>query len=295
MQLILFCCKLPALAESQNNSCQYGRHASVAAASCREILYAQPDCYGESGTFWIKDGAGGAYEAYCDLRHKGGGWMRVISHRQDEDTTCPTSTGTGRGWMPMVLINGSVYCRRGPPDEGYTPEILWNLDGSVAYSEIRGYVNLRLLIIEGNNNELDCFSPNRDISLTENYMDGVAIEMPIIPQRHIFSYVLGRNIGSERCPVYNNGYPPPKSLPPYAEGFFACDRVNSEFERDEDGFVIMPVFSPLEISCFQCPSGMPWFQVTLGETVNHPLQFRIVDLNDDDWGLSITRMEVYVR
>lgn len=283
------------MAESRNNSCLYGRHASVAAASCREILYAQPDCYGESGTFSIKNGAGETYEAYCDLHHKGGGWMRVISHRQDEDTTCPMGTGAGGGWMPVVLSNGSVYCRRGPPDEGYTPEIHWNSDGSVTYSEIWGYVNLRMLIIEGNNNELDCFSPNRDISLTENYMDGLAIEMPISPQRHIFSYVLGRKLGSERCPTYNNGYPPPKSLPPYAEGFFACDRMITDLGIDEEGFVITPVLNPREKSCTQCPSGMPWFQVTLGEMVNHPLQFRIVDLNDDDWGLSVANMEVYVR
>ena len=290
--ILIFYYKIPAQAESQSDSCLYGKHASVAAVSCREILDVQQDCYAESGTFLIKDGAGGTYEAYCDLLHLGGGWMRVFSHHYDKDTTCPTGPGTSRGWMPVVLTNGSVYCRRGLPSEGYTPEIQWNLDGSVTYSEIRGYVNLRMLAIEGHNNELDCFSPNQDISLTESYMDGVVIEMPISPQRHIFSYVLGRKLGNERCPTKNNGYPPPKSLPPYGEGSFACDRVNSLLDRDGDGFIIDPVFGD---ECLQCPLGVPWFQVTLGETVNHPLQLRIVDLYNDDWGLSVTDMEIYVR
>ena len=295
---VFICCILILLPLRRGRGqCLYGKHPSVAASSCREVLDIQPECYGESGIFWLGDTeeVESLHQSYCDLQHQGGGWMRVFSHHQDENTSCPLAPGGAKGWKEVWFNGTKLYCQRGDPSEGYAPYVQWNMDRTEKYSEIRGYVNLRMK--GGSSNKGDGFADG-DLSLDQNYMDGVAIEMPVVPLRHIFSYVIGSKrtgIGSHKCPDHG-GRHPTRALPPYYEDSYACDELDPEnADLDSEGYLTRDMFEYGEDTCQQCMAGQPWFQKTLGEEIDAPLRFRIVDGITDDWGITVADMEVYVR
>lgn len=301
LSIIIFTVLFAFPVQHGQGQCVYGKHPSVAASSCREVLDMQPECYGESGVFWLgeageaEEGSDSLHQRYCDLQHQGGGWLRVFSHRQDVNSSCPLAPGGTKGWKEEWFNETHLYCQRGDPSEGYAPYVQWNADRTEQYSEIRGYVNLRMK--SGSLNKGDGFASG-DLSLDQDYMDGVAIEMPVTPLRHVFSYVIGSirtGTSSYRCPD-SGGKQPPSSLPPYYEGSFACDQFDPENEAlDEGGYYTSELYFSGEHFCTQCKSGQPWFKKTLGEITDAPLQFRIVDGTTNDWGISVADMEVYVR
>ena len=263
--------------------CLYGKHRSVPAASCREILDIQPECYGETGIYWLERD-GNNYEVYCDMLHQGGGWLRVFSHHQDQiNTTCP------QGWVNQWMSNSTkLYCLKG------TEDLQWNTDGYVEYSEVRGYVVIR---VKGGEAPDGFGDDVVSTPIETEYMDGVAIEVFRPHLRHIFSYVVAITTKWKRCPLPTRAKDTIKPLfmRPFAESSFACQDVDKFGATDADGYYTDYVHSPAYTDCVLCPLGMPWFQVSFGETLKEALQIRFMDGSDTASGTAITDMEVYVR
>lgn len=249
---------------SGSDECHYGRHASVTASHCQEIIDHQPECYAESGLYWLKTDSGQAYQTYCDMYHMGGGWTRVFSHHHDENTACPLGPGGETTWKVYNTSGGSVYCQRGSPQDGHVAFVDWNTDQMTAYSEVRGYVVMLYQRNESNLRPDGFFGGSRSTPLDQDYMDGLTIQALANPVRHIYSYVLARAQDSPKmygCPK-NGGTLPPTALPPFEEGSFACFELDNDWnDLDGDNFVTQPLFQ-LEVYYFaESPSGSPWFQV----------------------------------
>ncbi len=284
------CCTLSCVTLAAGEDCVFAKHSSVAAPSCRGILDVQPDCYGNSGYFWIDRGDTKS-NYYCDMDHEGGGWQRIFQHLPGSSSKCP------QGWKDAWLSGGgTLYCQRGLTSQGYVPYHRWNEDGNVWYSEVRGFVLLRVK----EENKPDGFSDDITATLDSEYMDGFAIEVvvPSLPPRNVFSYVIARPDYWYRCPKSGVSYVSqhPQALPPFNEYSFACDELDTAGLVDQDGYYTQVLLYPEQPSgCTMCPEGMPWFQVGFGEAVNKTLQFRFVDTRGADYGISVKKMEIYVR
>ena len=265
----------------------------TARGSCQEVLDTQPDCHGHSGPYWLSEG-GGPVQVHCDMSHSGGGWRRVVSFHHDHNESCPTAAGneiTTPGWEGLTLSNGSTYCLRGGWDGGEDGRTaVWNSNRSVSYSEIRGYLQLRLLSLGGEDGTPDGFAgPGYDI-WDDDYADGLSVEIPEPHLRHIYSYVLGSS--ENKCPQASGTASPPYLL--QSGGAYVCGHINTLDEVDDDGVYQILPHTPGGSACQNCPSGSPWFEKQLGETLNHPVQLRFLG-HHDDWGIAVAEVELYVR
>lgn len=261
-----------------SDGCHYGKDASVAASNCQEIIDHQPECYAESGLYWLKRNSGQAYQAYCDMYHMGGGWTRIFSHHHNENASCPLGPGGEVTWKIYNTSGGSIYCQRGSPQDGYMAYVDWNTDRTIAYSEVRGYV-IMLYQRNESNHRPDGFFGGSGSTLNQDYMDGLTIQALATPVRHVYSYVLARAQNSPNiygCPK-NGGTLPPAVLPPFEEGSFACFELDNNWnDVDSDNFETQPLFQ-LEVYYFaECPSGSPWFQVSIHDCTNRLYVFNIV-------------------
>lgn len=130
------------LVYTANGICQFGKHPSVAAKSCRHVLDVQRDCYTENGLYWLmNETTENPQQFYCDMSHKGGGWLRVFYHNSTNSTVCPTGFST-------EAVGGRTLCWKVPGTKLLGVEdhaiIAWNTDQSVHFTEVRGYVNMQV-------------------------------------------------------------------------------------------------------------------------------------------------------
>ena len=223
--------------------------------------------------------------------------MRGVNFHHDGNNSCPgfPESETSTEWEGLTLANGSLYCLRGGWNGG--PEgrsVTWNSGGDVSYSEIRGYVQLRLLSLSGNlGGQGDGFAgPNRDIWYND-YADGMSIEIPDTYLHHVYAYIIGSE--TKKCPEVSGTQPPPYLV--YSERGYVCGHVNSDDSIDENGvYQIAPHITGASGGCKFCQSGSPWFHHQLGELVNHPIRLRFVDyLSHPGVHIALTEVELYVR
>lgn len=270
-----------------NGGCYYARHPSVPADSCKQILDVQSECYGESGWFWIKQAGGGIESVYCDMHYKGGGWRRALYFHSAINDTCPAQFVT-------EIIHGRPYCRKEPgvKELGTLDYVItvWNYDQSVQFTEVRGYVKLRVRY----NFSPDGFKEDLNSLMEYGHIDGFEFfttYYPALPHRQYFSYVIGSTTTS-RCPI-NGGTGESGGQPSYRDNIFACDEIDLSGPMDSDGFYLQELFGP---TCVQCPAGSPWFEQRFpGPLAVTRIYGRIVNTESSDDGIYLTDMELYVR
>ena len=290
-QLFAACCILVVCECS--NKCYYGKHHSVPATSCKQVLDIQSECYGESGFYWLKTDLGGLDYVYCDMEHSGGGWRRVVYFHSDVNTTCPPELVT------EYFFNGNhAYCKKqkGVLAFGQLNHavFVWNYDTTVKYGEIRGYANLRVRYYY----PPDGFTDQWERLVEGGHIDGFELFngfYPSAPYRRFFSYVVASTT-SDRCPISGGGTEN-ISQPGYRDNVYACDEVDLTGPMDSEGFYIQKLFDGG--NCTQCPVGCPWFEYkTSGMFPNsqaNRVYGRLVDTDNDDDSIYLTELELYVR
>lgn len=285
------------LATIVKSQCYYGQDPTLAAKSCADILAVQPkECLGKDGFYWLTDdGVGGDLDyAYCDMTYKGGGWRRVVYFHSNINTSCPGNL------VNETLSNNATYCTKVQNMFRFNTDyeyFTWNDDAVVQFSEIRGYVKVR---VKGNNT-MDGLADNPFNTYENGNLDGIDIMAREIgtqfPDRPFFSYVVAQTwiipqTSTDRCPE-NGGTGMTTIMPMYREGIFACDELDRNGPIDSDGFYTQDLFGP---DCVQCPTGNPWFEQRYGSNVMpNTVWIRVTNADDHDEQIYLTDVELYIR
>ena len=224
--------------------------------------------------------------------------MRAVNFHHDGNESCPNFPESGLltpEWEGLTLVNGSLYCLKGGWNGGVEGRsVIWNSARNVSYSELRGYVQLRLYSENGNLGEGDGFKGHNHDIWNDDYADGLSIELSESNTRHIYAYIIGSE--TRKCPEASGTQPPPY-LDNGKKGY-VCGHVSSDDPVDSNGvYQISPHTTTAGLGgCQQCPSGSPWFHHQIGEVVNSPIRLRLVDYRTHtDVHIAIAELELYVR
>ena len=270
------------------DQCYFGKHSSVPAKSCQNVVEIQPSCFGDSGFYWIRKTSTSNLEyVYCDMDHRGGGWRRVIYYHSNLNTSCPS------GLLAESLFGGThTYCTRLSDNENFS-YFTWNSNGNVEFSEVRGYVTMK--VKESATAFPDAFDDRANVNLEYGYQDGFEFLTGTYPGgilRVFFSYVIGFSSG-DRCP-FNGGSEYNIGRMGYRSYSYACDEIQSGGAIDSEGFFEQDLFNSND-SCIQCPAGSPWFEKTYTRVTNTKVYGRIVNADSDDEEIYLSAVELYVR
>ncbi len=268
--------------------CYFGKHTSVPAQSCQNIIDVQPGCYGENGYYWIRSNSTSDLEyVYCDMDHKGGGWRRVIYYHSDINMTCPF------GLFSETFYGGTrTYCTKYTNDT-YSV-FTWNSNGYVEFSEIRGYATLK--VMSSVTNLPDAFDDRTNVNLEDGYLDGFELLTGTYPGgilRLFFAYIIGISNG-DRCPV-NGGNEYNIGRVGYRSYSYACDEIQYGGTTDSEGFYSQDLFTSND-SCVQCPPGSPWFEKNYARVLTiTKIYGRLVNSDSDDEKIYLKDIELYIR
>ncbi len=269
------------------DKCYFGQHSSAPGDSCYHILKIQPECYENSGFYWVKKGTGVEY-VYCDMEHNGGGWRRAIYFHSNLNMTCPGDL------VSENLYNTTrTYCKRNPTELLFN-SFTWNTDEQVQFSEIRGYASLRV----ASGTAPKAFHYYTKTLPEFGIVDGLDIVIGVFPGgwvKPVFAYAVGLvNSGSNSCPV-SGGDEYGDFRRNYRDYAYACDEIDAVGYIDSEGIYSHELFAGS--SCVQCPVGMPWFERSFGDTIQDAkIQVRMINADEhNDDTIYLADMELFVR
>ena len=264
--------------------CIYGTTEDNPAKTCREILLKNPDCYGQTGFYWLNCGGEQQLETpvlnYCEMSRLGGGWMRIGRRNFTRGNPCPGD------WVSYVGANGMEYCTSADGD----PQALWVIVPECPYSEVNGF------ILGDQKGNCEAFT-NQGSSIDENYVDGVSFTYGIKKQ-HLFTYAVGREEKArlESCECHGSTY---TDYPAFVGWDFLCDSGMKPYTAQASAIGQRGLWTgegcDEKSSCCHT-AGAPWFYRSLPETVQDRIQIRIMtdDAHADEMVL-ISEIILFVR
>ena len=271
--------------------CFVGKYSNAPAKSCQNVLDIHPSCFGDSGFYWIRKTSTSNLEyVYCDMDHRGGGWRRAIYYHSNLNTSCPS------GLLAESFFGGTrTYCTRLQDNENFS-FFTWNSNGNVDFSEIRGYVTMKVKLSGYAMPDAFVDSTYNELAILEHGdLDGFEfLTGPTNGYKVIFAYVIGSSSGFDRCP-FNGGVEYNLFRRGYRTYSYACDEIPIGGALDSEGFHLKELFNNSD-SCVQCPTGNPWFEKTYSGTLeNTRVIGRLVNADSDDEELYLSDIELYVR
>ena len=102
------------------------------------------------------------------MNHKRGGWRRVIYFHSNINTSCPGSL------VAESVSSNRTYCKKVQDPNRFNLDyeyFTWNDDQSISFSEVRGYVTVK---VKGNYS-LDGWSDNAQLFYENGNADGVHV------------------------------------------------------------------------------------------------------------------------
>lgn len=164
--------------------------------TCREILFKNPDCYGQSGSYWLNCGneTSEPVEATCEMSRLRGGWEQLIRENFTNSTNgsmCPEK------WVDFEGYNGESYCST---TDGKKRASL-KLYATCPFSEVNGYV------LVDQKGDCNAFKGQPRI-IYGSYADGVSITYGSNPKKHIYTYAVGweEKARLESCQCHGSTY-----------------------------------------------------------------------------------------
>lgn len=296
-----------------SGKCVYGRHKTLPAKSCREVLDVQPNCYKVDGYYWIKPaGSSEATARYCDMSYKGGGWQRIYYFDSTVNSSCTGSTD--------LNIHGPFYSSQeyycGTPSSTSTSSCAYitlneTNAGLFEFAEIRGNVALKL---EKNSN-LEGYTgwPSghpTSIDNCDEYMSGFYVynifndpngNRQVYP---LFLYLVTNpndpvSASDSGCPVTSEGAKATEyrrfRIPFKLKGY-QCDEFDISGTSDSEGIYEKDFFD-LE-TCSQCDDSGKWFQRRYGHPVKTDeinIGFSRTSTTNSTGALYFTTLSLFIR
>ncbi len=268
--------------------CTYGTTEGNPGQSCREILVKNPDCFGQSGLYWVQCGWSPPQQLFCEMSRLRGGWIRVAKANFTNGTACPGY------WAAYAASNGLDYCAV-PADLTGQQKASWYIDPPCSYSEVNGYV---LGDQQGN---CDGFVGGAYL-IYKPYVDGVSFtyggsDGPGL-RSHLFTYAVGREeqARQESCECHGSTAQHP---PHYVGVNFMCDSGMKPFtaQASRIGYRVLWTGEGCGAASSCCHrAGAPWFYRKLARTVNRQLEIRIMQTSGhSDEKVLVRELELYIR
>ena len=268
-----------------------GESAKHAASSCKEIKELKLKSL--SGYYWIKASGNSSTQVYCDMAKTcggvTGGWMRVIKiNMTNTSHTCPSGlkTLTSPKRLCAMSITG-----------GECSSATISLHG-VEYTRVCGK------IIGYQQGTPDAFWPyhiNRNLTIDDNYVDGISLTHGHNPRKHIWTFVAALDEVQNYpnvCPCTNINNPASIPIPPYLGSDYFCDTA-SEGRYQYIFYPDDPLWDGqgcgrLNTCCsFNNP---PWFMKELPSSTSDDIEMRLcADQQRTDEDITFESVELYVQ
>ena len=262
-------------------------------SSCKSIY--NPDPSSPSGYYNITIANGSVVQVYCDMEGTNcggeGGWTRVAYINMTQaGATCPVG-------LNQRSFNNKSYCgNTGPPGCNGTmfPTLV---EYSRVCGRVRGYQYVAPLAFLS-------YQVNTNLTIDDNYVDGVSITYGSAPRKHLWTYAAGpqdtiMDSGTYDCPCKQNS----KAVtPPFIGTDYYC-------ESGVNNFCCQYLSNDILWDGQQCDGGeapccthsnMPWFIKTLiNETTTEDIELRLCKeskfLGSPDTDTPLDLIEIFVK
>ena len=274
---------LPALGCPALGSC-----ANNPAASCKQISQERPDA--PSGDYWIRVCDGSAVRVFCDMGSRccnsTSGWMRAAYlNMTDPAQKCPAGLYLG----PYA----KRLCKR---RQGYACKSIFFPMYHLPYTRVCGRV---IAYQEGTVDAFWQYFENRDITLEDDYLDGVSITVGY-PRTHVWSFAASNTEGGPgadsrySCPCARTDIPTESIVPPFIGSDYFCESgAANQWGAENTVYLDDPLWDgencPDNSACCQL-NNPPWFCKDLGSEFRNDIEVRLC--GDEHLGNEETPLEL---
>lgn len=276
LRVVLALSLLPLSAEAL---CTYGTTAGNAGKTCREIILRDPDCYQQSGLYWVTCGTlSTPVQVYCEMGRLRGGWERLAKENFTGGASCPDE------WVDHnEPSNGLHYCTTN------TDSAKWAIQPVCPFSEVNGYV------LADQKGFADAFH-GQDSRAWDSHVDGVTIFYR--HKYHVFTYAVGmeEKARMESCECHGSAH---ERAADWLQWNFMCDSAQPPLNTDPTLVGQRVLWTgrdcgPESRCCHR--AGAPWFYRSFPRPTSQDVRVVLkYDNGGSQGGVLVREVELYVR